>query len=200
MKDCRLFRAALRLQNVSLQSRMAGGASELAFASVRANQAALHYANVGPALKERERLTKQNQELRSEAEFLQLNSPIEGTVLTPRLGDRLGGYVQAGTALVEVADLRQMRARLYVSEFDMYKVRLDAPVRLNLESFPKLWSAHTLAITPVSSEIDPDISERAKYKGLNPLNFYVVELEVANPEEMLKPGMVGMARIYGQRS
>ncbi len=189
----------LRLQNAPLQSKMAGGEARLAVASVRANEAALHYADYGSALEVREQLAKQAHELRSEAGSLQLNSPIEGTVLTPRLGDRLGSYVQAGTELVEVANLRQMRARLNVSEHDMYKVWVNAPVRLNMEGIPRLWAAQTVAITPVSSEIDPGIAEKARYKGLNSLNFYVVDVEIANPDEALKPGMIGTARIYGER-
>lgn len=189
----------LRLQNLRLQSRMAGSEAGLAVASMRAKEAALHFSNLGSALEEREQLSKQERELRSETNSLQLNSPIAGTVLTPRLGDRLGSYIQAGTELVEVADLRQMRARVYVSDHDMYKLRLGAPARLNIEGLPKLWAAQTVAITPVSSGIDPGIAERTQYRTLNPLNFYVIDLMIANPEESLKPGMVGTARIYGLR-
>jgi putative peptide zinc metalloprotease protein len=189
----------LRLQNLTLQSNVAGGDANLAVASMRATEATIHYANLGSALKEREQLTKQSRELRSEANSLQLASPIAGTVLTPRLGDRLGANVQAGTELVEVADVRKMRARIYVSDHDMYKIRLGAPARFNVEGFAKLWEAQTTAITPLSSEIAPEIAETAKYKGLNPLNFYVVDLLIANPQGKLKPGMVGSARIYGQR-
>jgi putative peptide zinc metalloprotease protein len=189
----------LRLRNLPLQSKAAGSEAGLAVASMRANEAALHYANLGSALEERKQLAEQSRELQSQTRSLQLDSPIAGTVLTPRVGDRLGSYVPAGAELVEVADLRQMRARVYVSDHDMYKLRVDAPARLNIEGFPKLWTAKAVAISPVSSEIDPRIAESTKYKGLNPLNFYVVELLVANPEGTLRPGMIGAARIYGQR-
>ena len=63
-----------------------------------------------------------------------------------------------------------------------------------------MWVARAVTITPVSLEIDPSIAEKANYKGFNPSNFYVVDLLVTNPEKILKPGMIGNARIYGQRS
>jgi multidrug resistance efflux pump len=178
---------------------VAGSEADFAVASIRANDAALHYANLGAALETREQLSQQGRELRSQASSLQLDSPVAGTVLTPRLGDLLGANVPAGTELVEVADLRQMRARVFVSEYDLYKFQVGALARLNILGSSKLWAARAVTITPASSEIHPGIAERTQYKGFNPLNFYVVELSIANPENILKPGMVGDARIYGQR-
>jgi putative peptide zinc metalloprotease protein len=189
----------IRLQSFPLQSRLTGGEAEFAIASMRVNEAALHNANLGLALEERQQRAQLTRDLRSEANALQLDSPFAGTVLTPRVGDQLGAFVQAGTELVEVADLHEMRARVYVSDHDMYKLKLGATARINVEGFPKLWIAQAEAITPISSEIDPRIAESAKYKGLNPLNFYVVDLTIANAEEELRPGMTGTARIYGRR-
>jgi putative peptide zinc metalloprotease protein len=189
----------LRLRNLPLQSRAAESEAEFAVASMRANQAALLHGNLGNALEERKRHAVQNDELQSESSSLRVDSPIAGTVLTPRLGDRQGAYVAEGTELVEVANLNQMRARVYVADHDMYKIRVGSRARLSVESFPKLWQAEAVSITPVSSEIDPQLADRAQYQGLNPLNFYVVDLIIANPGEALKPGMVGTARIYGQR-
>jgi hypothetical protein len=40
---------------------------------------------------------------------------------------------------------------------------------------------------------------RVELRGMNPPHFYVVDLLVQNPEAILKPGMTGIARVYGQR-
>ena len=189
----------LRLENLPLRSKVNSSEAEYTIASIRANQEAIHYADLGSALGHQHQLEQQSRQLRLEARNLELRSPIAGVVLTPRLADQLGAYVREGTELVEVADLTQMRARVYVSEYDLYKFHVGSPARLNLEAFPTLWNAATVAITSVSSEIDPRIAERTKYKGLNVLNFYIVDLELSNPEGRLRPGMTGMARIYGQR-
>jgi putative peptide zinc metalloprotease protein len=189
----------LRLRNLPLQSRLAHSEADYAVASGRATSAALHYGNFGPAVKERERLAQQTHELSSEAANLNLSSPISGVVLTPRLSDRLGAYVPEGTELVEVADLSLMRARNYVSEHDVYNVRIGAKARLQVEGFLKKWDTQAVDIAHVSSEIEPGLAESTKYKGLLPPNFYLVDLLVPNPDGRLKPGMIGTARIYGRR-
>ena len=189
----------VELRNVPLQSKVALTETGYAMARMKASQAELHYANLGPALAEREQLARQTHELEEEARSLMVQSPISGTVLTARLSDRLGETVESGTELAEIADLRQMRARVYVSDHDMAKVALGAQARMSVEGTARLWSAKVEAITSVSSEIDPAVAESAKYKGLNPLNFYIVDLKVDNERETLKPGMTGVARIYGER-
>ena len=189
----------VELRNTPLQSKVAMSEAGLAMAGMKASEAGLRYRDLGLALAEREQMARQNRELERQARALLLESPISGTVLTARLADRLGESVGSGTELVEIADLREMRARVYVSDHDMSKVVLGAPARMSVEGIAKLWKADVGAITPVSSRIDPAVAEAAKYKGLDPLNFYVVDLSVDNRSELLKPGMTGVARIYGER-
>jgi hypothetical protein len=43
------------------------------------------------------------------------------------------------------------------------------------------------------------LAEENQLKGLSAPNFYVAQIEVDNPRGQLKPGMVGTARIYGER-
>jgi putative peptide zinc metalloprotease protein len=189
----------VRLRNLPLQSKLARSEADYAVASMRATSAALHYVGLGPAVEERNRLAQQTQELGSQVASLELSSPISGVVLTPRLSDRLGACVPAGTELVEVADLGIMRARIYVSEHDMYKLRVGSRASLQVEGILKKWNAQALAISPVSTEIDSGLKGQTQYQGMRPPNFYSAELLVANPDGRLKPGMSGTARVYGQR-
>jgi putative peptide zinc metalloprotease protein len=189
----------VRLRNLPLQSKLARSEADYAVASMRATSAALHYVGLGPAVEERNRLAQQTQEIGSQVASLELSSPISGVVSTPRLGDRLGAYVPAGTELVEVADLGIMRARIYVSEHDMYKLRVGSRASLQVEGILKKWNAQALAISPVSTEIDSGLKGQTQYQGMRPPNFYSAELLVANPDGRLKPGMSGTARVYGQR-
>jgi putative peptide zinc metalloprotease protein len=189
----------LRLRNLPLQTRLAHSEADYTVASARARSAALRYGDFGPAIKEQERLSRQTSELSSEAANLDLRSPIPGVVLTPRVSDRLGSYVTAGTALAEVADLSQVRARIYVSEHEMYKLRVGSPATLEVQGIFKNWNARALTISPVSAEPDPGLEDQSQYKGMRPPNFYSADLLVANQDGKLKPGMSGTARIYGQR-
>jgi multidrug efflux pump subunit AcrA (membrane-fusion protein) len=187
------------LRNLPLQTTVEHSQADYAVASGRAITAALHYRNQGLAAKDRDRLARQASELSAEAANLELKSPISGTVLTPRPADHLGSYVTSGTDLVEVADLSRMRARIYVSEHDMYKVKVGARARLGVEGLLQKWDARAVGIAPVSTEIDPSLADQTRYKGLSPPNFYLADILVDNPDGQLKPGMRGTARVYGER-
>jgi putative peptide zinc metalloprotease protein len=188
----------LQLRNSPLESRLAHSEAEFTVASQRARAAVLHYGNFGQAAAERESVAQQSHQLSVEAANLDLRSPISGIVLTPRLSDLLGGYFNEGTELVEVADLSQLRARIYVAEHDIYKLRVGSPASLEVEGILKKWNAQALAISPASTEIDPGLTGPTKYKGMRPPNFYSVDLLIANSGGTLKPGMAGTARIYGR--
>jgi hypothetical protein len=107
--------------------------------------------------------------------------------------------VTEGTELAEIADLNVMRARIYVSEYDMAKFRPGAGARIEVDGAARKWQANAIHISASSSEIDVGLAERAQYKGLNAPNFYVVDLEIENVDGRLKPGMTGLGRIYGRR-
>jgi putative peptide zinc metalloprotease protein len=188
-----------QLRNLPLESRLAHSQSEFSVASGRTRAVALRYGNFGPAAKEQERLSRQTSVLSSEAANLELKSPISGIVLTPRVSDRVGTYVTAGTELAEIADLSQLRARIYVSEHDLYKLRVGSPASLEVEGIFMKWNTQALALSAVSTEIDPGLTGETQYKGMRPPNFYSADLLVANPDGKLKPGMSGTGRVYGRR-
>lgn len=188
-----------RLRNLPLESKLAGSAAEYDEAAARTTAALLHYADFGAAEQERERLAIQTRSFRAEASELEVDSPIAGTVLSARLKDLVGSYVPAGTQLAEVADLRRLRARIYISEYDMNKFRTDASARLHVDGMFGKQDVQSLTIAPVSSEIAPNLMDLSKFAGMSPPNFYVAEMVVANPDGRLAPGMIGTARLYGRR-
>jgi putative peptide zinc metalloprotease protein len=188
-----------RIRNLPLESKLARSEADYAIASRRATAAAIRYVDMGSANAERDHLAQQTHQLSAEFGSLELKSPIGGTVVTPRVADRLGSYVVAGTELLEIDDLNRMRARIYVPEQDIFKIRVGAAARLNVEGIMDTVPAWVAAIGPASSEIDPGLADVSKYKGLRPPNFYVVDLLVENPDMQFKPGSIGTARIYGQR-
>jgi putative peptide zinc metalloprotease protein len=189
----------VQLRNLSLQSQFARVSADRDLAAARAASAMLRYTDLGPAVEEKNQLDTQTQNLAAEASGLTLRSPISGVVVTPRVENRLGSYVVAGTELVEVADLNTLRARIYVSEHDLYKLRADASGRLRIDGAFKSWNATVGSIAPAASGIAPGLSDLNKYAGMRAPTFYVVDLLVTNSRDELKPGMIGTARIYGDR-
>ena len=189
----------VKLRNLPMQSELARARADYKSASIRAASATLHYADLGVASLEREWSAKHEQLLNSKVENLGVVSPISGTVLTPRVADLLGSYVQEGTALLDIGDLRIMRARIFVSEHDLYKLAPGSRVRLQFDGLWKRRDSLMSFLATQSSPIDPSLEEENKFKGLRPPNFYVAEAELVNSDGRLKPGMIGLARIYGVR-
>jgi HlyD family secretion protein len=187
------------MNNLTLRSNQGRTAADYAVAGMNATSALLHYADYGAATQERDRLAEQSHSANAHVAALDIASPIAGTVLTPRVADRLGSYVAEGTELAEVADLNALQARMFVSEYDLHRLKVGAPARLLVEGSIHKWDTSVASIDQRSSEIDLELSHAEKLKGLSVPNFYVVDMPLSNLEGNLRPGMVGTARIYGLR-
>ena len=189
-----------RLRNLPLQSEYEDLRAKLVLASNRTNSAALHYTDYGSALEERKQLVVQVNQLSERNAALELTSPIAGIVLTPKVGDTLGTYVAAGTQVVEVGDIATLRARIYVSEFDLEKVRLGAPARIEVQGHLGKWRATSVSVATRPVGMDARLGGANEMKGeVNLLHYYQVDLQVSNPDFELRPGMSGIARVYGGR-
>jgi putative peptide zinc metalloprotease protein len=189
----------VQLRNVELESKRAQSEADYRIAVADVNSAELHYAGTGAALQKRDQSALRSRILASEVAALALKTPIPGVVATPRMADRVGSFVTTGTELAEVDDTRSMRARIYVSEYEMYKYRSGSVARLQVDGTLRKWDAGSLVVSPTSSEIAPGLLDLERFKGMRPPNFYAIDLLVNNENGRLKPGMVGTARIYGRR-
>jgi putative peptide zinc metalloprotease protein len=190
----------IRMRNVSLQSKVARAEANYTTAASKANLSVLNFAGVGPALVERELVSRQRREVLAESEKLNLISPIAGVVVTSRVSDHVETFVVEGEQLVEIARIEQMKARIYVPEYEMHRFTSNARGRLQVEGIPQTWDGEAASVSTTASEIDPVLTASATaYRGLNPPQYYVVDLFLANPDGRLKPGMVGSARLYGVR-
>jgi putative peptide zinc metalloprotease protein len=186
------------LNNLGLDSKQAQIGAEFQRASAAVNAAAFRYGDTGAALTRREQLDQQRRLVASQTAELQVKSPITGIVTTPRLTDLMGAYVKEGTEVAEVDDIRTMRARIYVSEFDMHKYRRASQGSIKVDGMMGRWTGEPFRVSPMSSELPPGVSEISKFKGMRPPIAYEFDLLVGNPEGRLKPGMVGSGQIYGQ--
>lgn len=189
----------VKLRNLPLQSRLAKSHADLALAAGRATSAELRYADFAAAAHERDRLAQQTRELESEASHLNLESPITGTIVTPRTPDLVGVYAPAGTELAEIADLNTLLARIYVSEHEIYKFHVGSEAQLQVEGASRKRATRVISIAPISSELPSGLGDAGQYQGIRPPNFYAVCLLIPNENGTLKPGMAGTARIYGRR-
>jgi multidrug resistance efflux pump len=189
------------LRSLPLTSRFARNEADLRMASAEFKASESRYGDRGTAWARRNQLERQNEALAAEAAQLQLKSPISGIVTTPRVADQLGNFVKEGTEIAEVADVHTMRARIYVSEYEMYKLRPDSSGRLQVDGILGTWDAQKMQVSAAPSEIGAGLIDLSKFKGMHPPTFFEMDLWVGNPNGRLKPGMVGTARVYaGRRS
>ena len=188
-----------KLRNLPLQSRLSLTDAKSRIARQRLNSAVLHYGDIGLLTTERDFLRVQTDALSEQSDRLDVVSPIAGVVTTPRTGDLLGSYVRPGASLAQIDDLRVMRARIYISEYEMPKLRTGNAAKIETTGIMRKWNARIKNFAMNASQIDENLTGPAQYKGLNPPNFYVVDLEIDNADGQLKPGMVGIGRIYGPR-
>lgn len=185
----------VQLENLSLQSEAAETEAAFRVASARAVSAELHYTDLGRAERELQASAARDQMLSERLAHLKLSSPIRGVVVTPRLEDLQGKYLEAGSAVAEVADLSTMVARTYIPEFGMRDVHVGASVKLQVRSQIVPIAGILNSVDPVSSETDPDLSEKDQLSGIVPPPFYVGSVYLPN-DGTLRDGMAGTAKIY----
>jgi putative peptide zinc metalloprotease protein len=187
------------LSNLPFTSKVDETDARLMLARERLNSAELRHVDYGMALKEQEEVAAQAHELAEMKEAMQVVSPLSGMVVSPRVRDLVGTYVKPGDQLMEVADLRVLRARIYLSEWDMSKVHVGAGARLQVRGFLKKWAGDVASMSAEPTEAGAGLASGSEGKESKPQHFYVLDLQAPNGGLTLRPGMTGVARIYGKR-
>jgi len=189
------------LTSLPLESNLSDAQARMKLASAEARDAELHYQGFGNALMEKVRSARQFAQVSEMTAGLGLDAPIGGTVVTPRVQDQLGAYLGAGSELLEIADLNRMRARIYTSEYDMYKIRAGHTAKLQLEGMLHRRGGQVVLVSARPIEAPPWAAEEAgkDAKADRPYQYYFVDILLENPGHELKPGMTGVARVYGGR-
>lgn len=188
-----------RLANLQLESELADAEAGLAHATAQATRAQMQYAAYGPALQEQQRLAARVRDLASQQGKLTLASPIAGVLITPRLQDLQGSYLKSGATVAEVADLSTLRARIYVPEAYVRKVRMGADVALQpLGSWSQV-RGRIGSLLPDSTPPEAGLEPASHYEGIRPAAFYVAFVTLPNGQGRWRDGMTGMAKLFGQR-
>jgi len=188
----------VELSNLQMESAAAGADADLHVASDQVNLALLRYGDFGPAEYKRQAMAERNRTLAAQVALLRITSPISGVVVTPRLDDLLGAYLESGTEIAEVADPSIMTARIYIPEFAMREVRLGSRVRLQTESRALPLTATLLSVAPASMLMEPGLIPKDQLKGITPPRFYIGSALLGNTGE-LREGMTGTAKIFVTR-
>lgn len=188
----------VRLRSVELEAEATQANTRFRESSARALSAELRYADFGSAERKREEADEQRRVLADELKKLELTSPITGVVVSPRVQDLTGNYVNTGAEVAVVADVDTMTARIYIPEFAVRDVRLGTEVRLQVPSRVAPISGVLASIDPLSSQIDPALAETSQLSGIVAAPSYVGFVKVRN-DGSLHDGMTGTAKLFVRR-
>jgi len=114
-----------------------------------------------------------------------LYSPINGVVLLrPR---EPGEVVSAGTTVLTMANIEKVYLKAYVGETDLGRIRLGEKVRINTDSFPgKNYEGRIYYISSEAEFTPKNLTTKEDRVKL----VYRIKVEVPNPNQELKPGMI----------
>lgn len=125
--------------------------------------------------------------------YATLRTPLAGIVLAEGVED--GEYVVPGTPVVTVGDLMSVWLRGYINETDLGRVKIGEAVNIVADTYPGKTYAGRLSFIASQAEFTPKnvqtTQERVKL-------VYRIKVDVANPDQELKPGMPADADIAVQ--
>jgi HlyD family secretion protein len=122
-----------------------------------------------------------------------LTSPIDGVVLNQAL--RMGELAAPAAPILTLANLGEVTLEVYVPENRVGHVYLGQPVQVTVDSFPARVFEGQVSGIGSSPEFTPRNVATAEER-LN--TFYAVEIQLSNPEGLLKPGMPADA-VFGSQ-
>ncbi len=186
----------VRLRNLGLESEAARAGADYRTASARLFEAQLRNADYGVQQREAAQLQTRNTVLSAQVDALAVRTPIAGTVLTPRLRQSIGAYVEAGDEIAQIGDLSSFRARVYLPEALIRKVRPGARVAVQPQGFVGSVSGEVVAIAPAPAAMPTGVPQATS--GLQAPAYYPVTVLIAEAAG-LRDGQTGAAKILVQR-
>jgi multidrug resistance efflux pump len=126
----------------------------------------------------------QSDVIRTQIEQFVLRSPLEGLVLSQVLDQ--GELAAPTAAILVIARLDPVTLTVYVPVNQVGQVNLGQPVDVQVDSYPeRTFEGHVSRIGD-----EPEFTPRNIATQEERLNtFYAVQVELENPDHLLKPGM-----------
>ncbi len=185
----------LTLQNIATESAADLAHTDLRTAQVNLRESQINFRDLAQSRAELASRSVKVKAASQELADLNITSPMTGVVVTPGLRDLLGSFVESGRPLAEIDDIRNLKASIYVPEFEMRRITAGLPISLKFESEFQPLRGTVDSVGPVASEIAPGLIVQEEYKGIVAPHYYVATALIANTAGDLRPGMSGDAKI-----
>jgi len=183
----------IRNEPLGYRAQANGAAGQLAAAEIEVviAKAQLEDTLVGPTSEEIAVAEAAVRQAQAEADLLRLKidrcaltSPIDGVVMSQVL--HVGELAAPAGTILRLADLSVLNLEVYVPENRIGHVRLDQPVSVTVDAYPE--RTFEGRVTKIGDQ--PEFTPRNVATAEERLNtFYAVDIELANPDGLLKPGM-----------
>lgn len=125
--------------------------------------------------------------------YATLRSPLDGIVMAEVLES--GEFAAAGTPVVTVGDLANVWLRGYVNESDLGRVKIGQVVEVVADTYPGEVYPGRLSFIASEAEFTPKNVQTAEERVKL---VYRIKVDIANPDQELKPGMPADATIAVQ--
>ena len=152
-----------------------------------------------------EKLQVSHRLVKTRLEQMKIYSPVSGTVLTRNLDKREGDRIEAGEAVVELAELHSWQAEVMIQEVDIPKVKEGHKVRLYVNAFPhmeyKVFEGRVIDVPRKPEPIAP-MGAGLMSGGMStvyPVKVSVIDPHLSDGECPLAYGMGVEAKIVTER-
>jgi HlyD family secretion protein len=125
-------------------------------------------------------------------------APVTGVVLSRQVepGQTVAASFNVATLFTIAEDLSRMRLQVKVDEADVGELHVGAPATFTVDAYPNRTFPATVTRVDLGANATPAVNS-AGTTPTTPTNVvaYTAELAVANPDQLLKPGMTATATI-----
>lgn len=118
-------------------------------------------------------------------EHTKLKAPVSGRIVTPYIETKVGQFLKEGDLFAIYENTEIIQAEVQISEADVDEIKIGARVKIRPPAYPlKFFYGNIVLISP-TAEDTPDGK------------IVRVVAHIPNPQQELKPGMTGEAKIAG---
>ena len=129
-----------------------------------------------------EKLQVSHRLVKTRMKQMKIYAPVSGTVLTRDLDKREGDRIEAGEAVIELAELHSWQAEVMIQEVDIPKVKEGHKVRIYVNAFPHMeYKIFEGRVTDVPRKPEPITPMGAGLVPGGMSTVYPVKISVIDP-------------------
>lgn len=186
----------IRLQLLEAESKLSILERQIVEARAESDAAAMHKAAI-----ERESVRANVIKARADLAQVELKSPMDGLVLTPKPQELIGRVFGMGDELIRLADPKNLVIIVHVPEEDLLDIEIGQTVRCVLRAQPGQYFTgkvrhigRTYEIPSTALETSVDLEDQETQTG------FIAEVEVVDAPFEIRPGMTGQALIHNENT